>query len=291
MLAFKRLDIIIAQPESPPSGNARILVSWDLVTQHSGLDTVEFAVERSQSPSFSDDDEIDVLETGIAGQGGVLSYEYVDITANLINWWRRYYYRIRATTANGDILSEIRTWETSPRPHELEIIRRHDFVLQYLQGKPSFAFVERTISSARCVCYNPTTGRSDRSDCTLCLNTGRQRPYFDPIPFFVDYNPDEKLVQIADFGELQSKEKDCWFSAYPQVKPGDLIYEVMPATLWRIASVRTIQPMGTTIQHICRLNGIGRDQVEYTRLVQKIDDAELREIVREWEKIKDERLF
>lgn len=290
MLAFNRIDIIIAQPETPPLGNARILVCWELVTQHSGIGEVSFSIERSLSPKFSDD-EYDELAEDIAGIDGLLAYEYVDITTNLINWWRKYYYRVKASTSSGDVYSEIRTWETSPRPHELEIIRRNDFVLQYLQGTPSFAFVERTSASARCVCYDPTSGRPTNSKCTLCLGTGRQRPYFDPIPFYVDYNPDEQLVNISDFGELQPKEKDCWFSAYPNMKPGDIIYQVMAAVLWRIGVVRTIQPMGTTIQHVCRLIAISRDEVEYQRLVQKIPDSELRRIVQEWELLKEERMF
>lgn len=291
MLAFRRVDIIIAQPGSPPDGNARVLVCWELVTQHSGLDQVSFSVERSLSPQFTDG-EYDELETGIAGVAGQLVYEYDDVTPNLFSFWRRYYYRVRASTPEGEIVSSTRTWETSPRPHELAIIERHDFVLRYLQGTPSFAFVERTADSAHCTCYDKTTGRSKSSQCTLCLGTGRQHPYFEPIPLFVDYNPDEKLTQIANFGERQENEKDCWFSAYPQVKPGDIIYEVMPALLWRIGPlIKTIQPMGTTIQHICRLVAIGRDEVKYERLVQRIPDADLREIVQEWERIKEERMF
>lgn len=289
-MEFRRLDIIIAQPESPPSGNARILVCWELVTQHNGVGEISFTVERSLSPQFSED-EFEVVSNEIVGVAGQLSYEFDDITANLINWWRKYFYRIRATTPDGEVVSAIRTWETEPRPHELEIIRRHDFVLHYLQGTPSFAFVERTIGSARCTCYDMTTGRPTQSQCTLCLGTGRQRPYFEPIPFFVDYNPDEQLANIANFGEMQNKEKDCWFSAYPNVKPGDIIYEVMPAVLWRIVHVRTIQPQGTTIQHLCRIDAIGRDEVEYQRLVQKIPDDELRQIVQEWERVKEERMF
>jgi len=293
MLAFRRLDVIIAQPGAPPSGNARVLVCWELVTQHSGLDETSFSIERSLSPQFSAD-EFEVVSEGIPGADGQLAYEYDDITPNLISWWRKYYYRVRASSPNllfPDALSEVRTWETSPRPHELAIIERHNFVLQYLQGTPSFVFVERTTAAAHCPCYDATAGRPTSSRCTLCLGTGRQRPYFEPIPVFVDYNPDEKLVQLSQFGELQPKQKDCWFSAYPQVKPGDLIYEVMPAALWRIESVKTIQPMGTTIQHLCRLNALKRDEVEYSRLVQRIPDAELREIVQEWERVKEERMF
>lgn len=290
MLQFERLDIIIATVGSPVD-NANVMVCWELVTQHSGLDQTTFSIERSLSPQFSDG-EIDEIASDIDGVSGELVYTYTDITPNLINWWRMYFYRVRAETPEGTFYSEVRTWETSPRPHELAIIERHDFVLRFLQGAPSFAFIERTADSAKCSeCYDFTAGRVKRSDCKTCLGTGRQRPYLEPIKFFADYNPDEKLTQIASFGEMQQKEKDCWFSAYPQLKPGDIIYEVQPAILWRIVRMSTVQPQGTSIQHICRLGAIGRDEIEYQRLVQQISPNTLKEIVREWEEIKQERMF
>ncbi len=290
MLAFRRLDIIVAHPGSPPDGDSSVLVCWELVGQHSGLDLVSFRIERSLSPKFTDD-EFTEIASKILATPGLLVYEFDDVTPNLFNWWRRYYYRIVASTPDGEITSEARTWETNPRPHELAIIERHDFVLKYLQGMPAFAFVERTTESAPCVCFNRTTGRSNDSRCTLCLGSGRQRPFFDPIPFFVDFNPDEKLVSISNLGERQPKEKDCWFSAYPQIKPADIIYEVMPAILWRVASVHTIQPQGTTIQHVCRLSAISLNDVEYQRLPQRISQETLLAVVREWERVKAERLF
>ena len=290
MLQFERLDIIIATVGGPDS-NASVMVCWELTTQHSGLGNTTFAVERSLSPKFAEG-EVDELVADIPGVPGDMVYAYTDITPNLINWWRLYFYRVRAETPSGTVFSEVRTWETSPRPHELAIIERHDFVLEFLQGAPSFAFIERTADSAKCPeCYDMTASRPRRSDCTTCLGTGRQRPYLEPIKFFVDYNPDEKLTQIASFGELQQKEKDCWFSAFPQLKPGDIIYEVMQATLWRIAKVSTIQPMGTSIQHVARLNAVGRDEVEYKRLPQQFSEELLRQTVQEWEETKQERMF
>lgn len=290
MLKFEHLDIIIASVGGPDV-NANVIVCWELITQHSGLDQTTFSVERSLSPQFSDG-EVTELVSGIAGETGKLVYDYVDITPNLINWWRLYFYRVRAETPEGVVYSETRTWETSPRPHELAIIERHDFVLKYLQGAPSFAFIERTAESAKCPeCYDMTAGRVTRSNCTTCLGTGRQRPFLSPIFFYADYNPDEKLVQIASFGEMQQKEKDCWFSAYPQLKPGDLVYEVQPSVLWRIARMSTVQPQGTSIQHIARLSAVGRDEVEYQRLPQQISNETLQQIVREWEELKQERMF
>ena len=290
MLAFSRLDIIIAELGGPPSNAARVLVCWELVTQQSGLPATTFVVERSLSPQFTDG-EFDTLCNPIAGVAGQMVYEYTDITPNLYSFWRMYFYRIRAETPEGRVYSPIRTWETSPRPHELAIIERHDYVLHYLQGQPSFAFVERTVGAAFCQCYDKTSGRVRSSNCTECLGTGRQRPFFEPIPFYVDYNPDEKLVQIASMGEIQMNEKDCWFSAYPRIKPGDIIYQVQTAMLWRVGRVGTIQPMGTAIQHVARLSALERNEVEYKRLVQRIAPELLQQIVQEWEAVKQERMF
>lgn len=291
MLKFERVDVIVTKPECPPDGNPRILVCWELVTQHNGLDQTTFTVERSQSPGFLDADEIVEVETGIQGIPGQLVYEYVDVTVGMQNWWRKWHYRVRADTEHGAVYSDARTWETQFRPHELAIIERHDLVLQYLQGIPSFIFIERTYGSARCDCYDITTGRQRRSGCRLCLGTGRQRPYFAPIPTYVDYNPDEQLTSITSFGEMQAKDKDCWLSAIPIVKPGDLIYEVGKGQLWRIVNIKTVQPMGSTVQQVCRLTAQARDDIEYQVLLDEIPDNDLKQIVAEWEEVKQERLF
>jgi hypothetical protein len=290
MLAFRRLDVIVAEVGYAPNRNSRVLVSWELVTQHSGLELVSFSVERSMSPAFADG-EINLVASDIVGEPGRMIYEYVDITANLFSFWRLYFYRIRADTPDGIVYSQVRTWESNPRPHELAIIERHDYVLRFLQGKPSFIFVERTADAGRCICWNPTAGRSADSRCTLCLGTGRQRPYFAPIPLFIDYNPDEKLIQMSEFGKREIKQKDCWFSAFPIVKPGDIVYEIMAGNLWRINRVNTIQPMGTTVQQICRLGAIDRGEVEYRRLTQQVGADMLQDLVREWELVKAERMF
>lgn len=290
MLAFRRVDVIIAHP-GVAGENALLLVVWEFARQDSALGQATFRVERSESQQFSAGEFVELVRN-VPSTTGVLVYEFDDITANLSNFYRQYWYRVVATTGGGEIVSEPRTWQTMPRTHELAIIERHDFVLKYLQGKPSFAFIERTTESVRCgACFDLTTQRSTDSRCTLCLGTGRQRPYFEPIPLWIDYNPDEKLVSISNFGEMQPKQKDCWFSAFPQIKPRDVLYEVLSSSLWRVVSVHPIQPQGTTIQHLCRLSAIDPESVEYERMPQRIAPDALRALVQEWERIKEERLF
>lgn len=289
VIKTRRLDVIIAEAGYAPNRPASVIICWELVRQHSGLPEATFEIERSLSPAFPDD-EVEVVHTtpGVAGQW---VYTYVDITPNLMSFWRRYFYRVKVTSGTDVTYSDTRTWETSPRLHELAIIERHDFVLRYIQGTPSFAFIERTADSSPCSCVDVTAGRPRSSDCKLCLGTGKQRPFFDPIGLYVDYNPDSKLTQIASFGELQLHQKDCWFSAYPLLKPGDIIYECMPALLWRIAKLDTVRPMGTTIQQIARIEAIEHSSVEYKRLVQRIPQETLLSLVQEWEALKQERMF
>lgn len=289
-VSFTRMDVIIADLGTAPARPSRVLIAWELVRTYNGLPEVTFVVERSQSPAFPEN-EVDQIDT-VDGQAGLLVYSAADGTACLINVWRRYFYRVRAQSPGlPDVVSIAKTWETSPRLHELAIIEGHDFLLRYYTGTPAFAFIERTADAPPCRCFDRTTGRSTQSDCLLCLNTGKQRPFFDPIPLFVDFNPDQKITQITTFGESQPNAKACWFSAYPILKPADLLYEVGTTKLWRIATMEASQPQGTTLQQIATLTMVDFTNVEYRSLVQQIADDELLSIVQEWESIKGEREF
>lgn len=289
-MEFRRVDVIIAELGAAPAAPAKVIIDWELVGQNAGIEKISFQLERSLSEAFPEDD-VTVLDT-VAGVSKILSYAYYDPAPNLISMWRRYFYRIRATTPDGEVLSSVRTWETAPRPFQLAIIEGHDWHLRYNVGQPSFAFIERTADGPRCPnCYSAATGRPTRSDCPICLGTTRQRPFMGPITFFVDYNPDPKITQITTFGETEPKNTTCWFSAFPRLKPGDVIYQVGPATLWRIGRLNPVKPDGTTIQQIASLSALDYTSIEYTRILSLITPDVLRATVKEWERIKQERMF
>lgn len=290
--AFRRLDVIIAQPGSPPADTARVVVCWEVVPVLFAFEQTRFTVERSLSPAFSDV-ETEVIAGDIQAVAGQFVYSYVDITPSLINHWRHYSYRVRATYAPDTTVSEVRTWEKAPRVYELAIIERHDLLLHYETGAPTCAFIERTVGSAPCSqCFDRTAGRSTDSHCLRCLGTGRERPYFDPISLWVDYNPGAHLVQIAALGEVQTKQRTCWFSAYPILKPGDILYQVGSGDLYRIARIGpNAEPQGVTILQVAALDALERSAVEYRGLPQRIADVELLSVMAEWERVRQERRF
>lgn len=291
-VTWRRLDVVIMQPGSPPDETARVLLSWEVVPIQTNFEQVYFTIERSLSPAFAAADT-EIITDGLPAVAGQWVYSFVDVTPSLINRWRRYWYRVGATWVSTRTYSEARSWEKAPRTYELAIIERHDLLLHYETGAPTFAFIERTADSAPCSeCYDKTAGRPTRSDCLHCLGTGRERPYLDPIFMWVDYNPGAHLVQMAALGEVQTKQRTCWFSAFPVLKPADILYQVGAGDLYRIARIGpNAEPQGVTILQVAALEALDKKDVEYRGLPQRISDNELRRVMAEWDAVRQERRF
>jgi hypothetical protein len=291
-IAFRRLDVVIMQPGSAPAETARVLLCWEVAPVHTGFEQTRFTVERSLSPAFAPL-ETEVLQANLPAQPGRFVYTYTDVTPSLINQWRRYFYRVRASYPPDVTVSDVRSWEKAPRVYELAIIERHDFLLHYETGAPTFAFIERTAGSAPCSeCYDRTAGRPTKSGCLQCLGTGRERPYLDAIFLWVDYNPGAHLIQIASLGEIHTKQRTCWFSAFPILKPGDILYQVGAGDLYRIARIGpNAEPQGVTILQVAALEALDRNDVEYRGLPQTVPEDELAAVMAEWEAVRQERRF
>lgn len=286
---FAQFDIIVMQigsPGVPP----QVLVTWTIEPVRTGITSVEFHVERSQTPDFTDTDAVEEITPVITGVTGQTVYEYLDVTVNLQNFWRRWYYRIRAvdTASSKETTSDTKTWESAPKVFETEIIARHDFLLRYDTGTPCFALVERTAGGDHCQsCYNKSLGRSSKSQCTECFGTGRERPFFQPILTFVDFNPPAKVTQTQQ-REMQIGQTNVWWSAFPQLKPRDILVEVLSGERWRIISVNPVGETRTTIQHFGILERISQRDVEH-RIT--IPAATQRQAVNDLEAMKTERRF
>jgi hypothetical protein len=87
------------------------------------------------------------------------------------------------------------------------------------------------------------------------------------------------------------KAESCWFSAYPILKPGDILYRPIQGELWRIVKKSSVGGQGVTLQQVCRISTINRSDVEYQKLPKTIPQAELLSVIRAWEETKQERLW
>ena len=108
---------------------------------------------------------------------------------------------------------------------------------------------------------------------------------------WVNYNAAAMGIQITQLGEGQQFQKTVWFSAYPHLKPADLIYELGSGAIWRVVTVQPVTPEGTTIMQSAGITGLDHSLVEYTRLPRLIPDADMLDLVAEWEEVKAEHQF
>lgn len=287
---FKYFDVIVMQVGST-GVIPQVLITWTIEPIRTGSDEITFHVERSPTPDFTDTDAIETLSLDIACVAGQTVYEYLDLTVNLQSFWRRYYYRIKVsdTSPARTLYSDTKTWESDPKIFELEIISRHNWLLMYETGTPCFALIERTAGGDHCQdCYNTSLARSNKSNCEICYGTGRERPYFQPILTYIDFNPPPEMSQIVNMGEAQQGQVDVWWSAYPKLVPGNLLVEVVSNARWRIANVSPIGDVRTSIQHFARLERLSQRDIKHQVA---ISDTDRKAAVTVLEDMKAERRF
>jgi len=283
---FPSFDITVMQVGSP-GVPPQVLVSWEVDSIRGGTPNIEFKVDRSESPDLS---ESMTVEGGIRYARGTNVYEIVDITVNLQGFWRRWYYRVTADNLDtGESYStHIKSWESEPKVFEMEIISRHDFLLRHDTGTPCFALIERTAGGGHCQdCYNEALGRTTKSHCPICFGTGRERPFHRPILTFVDFNPPANAT-IVQQQEMTIGQTNIWWSAFPKLKPRDILVEVMSGERHRIVSVNPVGDVRTSIQHFGRIERISQRDIEH-RI--PIPDGIRRQAVTDLEIMKSERRF
>lgn len=276
-IRFKNVDARILSIEHI----SRVLVRWALEPTTQNLKDLKFFIDRGESP-----EKLEQINTTPILANAI--YEYIDYTAKLKDVEKIYYYRVRAVEfSNGTpvqtFYSPLITWEGEHDLVSLYIIEEHIFAHRYVYGVPTVIF-KKMKEGAQCSdCWDYILKRSTRSNCLLCKGTGFVDGYYPLIEAWMDFNPDPKQVQIAEFGERQPSQTDIQFTNYPLLNPGDIIVELEPNRYWRVSNVRNTEKNRTTMLQVCRLDEINRSDIEYKLEVpdevrhRLLDELEVRE--------------
>jgi hypothetical protein len=250
---------------------SRVLVKWDLAPTAQDLSNLTFVVDRGESPSALVPISHAIPATALR--------EFVDYTAKLKNVEKVYYYRVRAVETIADVptqtfLSETLPLEGRPDLVALYIVEEHLFAHRYVYGSPALIFKHMMEGTACKDCFDPVLKRVTKSNCTTCYGTGFLGGYYPFMESWMDFNPDPKQVQIAEWGARQPSQTDIQFTNYPLLAVGDLIVELKQNRYWKVANVRNTEKNRTTILQVCRLDEVNRSDIEYK--IEVPDEARLR---------------
>lgn len=255
-----------------------LVVSWEIDPVDKvafDVNDVEFRVYRSNSP----EGPFDLLtETPLVDQ-----FSFEDTSINRRSFWRKFYYKITATSISTSFVTSsiVCKAEVSPTLASqmligLEIVRRERILLGGAGITPGFngvkclIYIRRTFGQHCANCYDFLLERKLADKCTRCYGVAYVGGFFTPIPTYFNFNPSPEQVQVANFGEVQSSETDCWCSNYPLLSPGDMVIEPTNRR-WRVKRVHHTKMLRVPIRQIVRLVEINRSDVEYLVPVNETD--------------------
>jgi len=247
-----------------------LVVSWEVDPVDKvafNINDVEFRVYRSNSP----EGPFDLL----TGTPLVDEFSFRDTSVNRRSFWRKFYYKVEATSIlTGKTVSSVTNKaEVNPTLAArmligLEIVRRERILLGGAGNTPGFngvkcmVLIRRTFGQHCAECYDPVLERKLADKCTRCYGVSYVGGFFTPIPVYFNFNPTPQSVQIANFGEVQPSETDCWCSNYPLMSPGDVVVEPTNRR-WRVSRVHSTQMLRVPIRQLLRMSEINRSDVEY----------------------------
>ena len=242
----------------------RVLISWVLKKTSQNLSNVKYFIDRGESP----ENMAPLFREGISATTGVP--EFVDHSANLLDFYKEYVYQIRAVEYNsdGDPIQTFTSWQFHIDGLEdqvsLYIINEHCFLYRYTSvGIPVMIFKKRHDGVKCPVCWDKILKRVTRSDCTSCAGTGVLRGYYDPIEGWMHIGPDPKASSVQIQGVSQPSQTVFEYTNYPIIRPGDVVVEMKNNNFWRFVNIQFPQRNRVIVLQRGLLDVINRSDVEY----------------------------
>lgn len=264
----------------------RVLVKWGLEPTAQDLRNLRFYVDRGESPE-------EMLQISVDGIRANDVLEFVDYAVNLLDLHKVYYYRVRAVELFNDtpvqtFSSELSTWDGNLDLVGIYVVEEHLFLHRYVSGVPAMIFKRRKDGAYCPECWDEILKRVTKSSCQTCYGTGKLAGFYPPYEAWMNFEPDPKMAQVAEWGQRQISQTDVQFTNYPLLTDGDIIVELKPNKIWKVSNVRYPEKNRTIMLQIARLDAVNPTDIEYKvpvdqgRRAALVADLELREKEREF---------
>lgn len=217
-LFIESLEVYQVSPE------ARI-VSWKYLPTNDDLSQVKVAVLRSYSPS-------DAFEQ-VALVSNPQTY-YRDAEVNLKDHWRGAYYKLSIKHGDQTIEAGPESLRGGISNPAREIMRQLNIDLSF-SGSPTLIYLRR--KGKRCTaCWDPVLKKATQAACLSCFATGYEGGYYQPLLTLVNFQPEVRTDQ-SGVTRTQPAQTSIKMAGYPEIRPGDLLFETNQGMRWRIVSI------------------------------------------------------
>lgn len=197
------------------------------------------------------------------------TYTFRDPGVHQLHRWRNHYYKIRVINRATDDVQEFGpVWlQAEPDLLGLEIQRRESLLLQEFTGRVAFLFPALTFGQRCKSCYDMgpkgnSLGRSTHQNCASCFDTTYVGGFAKPIRIYLQIDPAPKSVQRTDIEEHQFVFTTARTSAFPPIKPKDMIVEAENRR-WLVNEVPLTEKLRSPVRQEMKLWELPKDDIKF----------------------------
>jgi hypothetical protein len=239
-----------------------------------------FKVFRKQSDIIEEIAEID-------SQSNVNVYSAEDRSSQVFSRYTPCYYQVQVVETGET--TDWFSWDTMYRVFEFDILDRNEQIFHYDMGSPLFLHTERTdLTNVRCPNCWDITKQMSMGNCSLCMDTGRQKPYLDPVAFYAEFGQTSRVLEY-NLVEAEIGQKMITTSGLPKLKPGDIVHEPFKHELWLVENVNCIGRDTAPVLQQATVSLVQKPSIKYNYLV--IEDSDMEDLLADMNEVNNERRF
>lgn len=191
-------------------------------------------------------------------------YIFVDARIPQGDKYRQLWYRLvlikksdEATATFGPV-----TQEAEPDLVAQYIRRAEQTLFTQATGRMCWLFKARTFGPRCTSCWDRVLGKSRRSNCLSCFDTGFLRGYHDPMEVWVQIDPAAKARQNVSQQSSQQVGTRARMTSYPNIAPDDVLVEAENKR-WIVLTVEQSERLRAPIKQELTLKEIELTDIEY----------------------------
>lgn len=240
---------------------ASITVTWSFESGNEDFNDYRINLYQAQGPA-TDISEYNLVASGL--NPAITSSAEDTSVRNLTDKFVDYFYRISVSGLNGQgyYISDYAAFTVQQDKYAREIERRRGLVFDHHSGQDFFILKRKSYGTLCPDCYDPTLGRTTKSKCTTCYDTGYVGGYMNPVKTRGQINerPTREMHQM--FGGWQDQDAVLYLQGNPPLNPKDIIVDRI-SRRWIVLNLGAAQKSMYTISQIAQLRQIEKDDVMY----------------------------
>jgi hypothetical protein len=239
----------------------RVLVEWQLEPTTQNLKDLSFVIERGESPT-----ELLPISQSISSSDLLF---FIDYSASLYDFEKTYSYKVVAEEkdAQGNVLQRFES-DVVGTDGELDLTAMYvveELLFQHknLTGSPCLIYKKRHEGLSCPECFDPIMQRVTKSNCRTCFGTGKMDGYYPPFSAYVTFGPNTTSSNIRVEGVIQQNSSQAEYVDYPDLRLGDLIFDVKDHFFWDVVSLVKPEKAHVHIMQQMQLSARNRSDIEY----------------------------